>query len=137
MIDTELLVVIIGTGLAVLAVITFAARRLKKGLNQEYFTRKWKELQKGLNKADSWPMAVIQADSLLDEALRKRHFKGRTMGERLVAAQKALSDNDSVWYAHKLRNKIVHEVDVKLTQKDVKKALIGFRQALKDLGGLK
>lgn len=137
MIDTELLIAVIGAGLGILGLITWASKFMKRGLNQQYFTAKWKELQKGLSKQEAWPMAVIQADSLLDEALKKRHFRGKTMGERLVSAQKSLSDNDAAWYAHKLRNRIVHEVDVKLTQKDVQKALFGLRQALKDLGAIK
>lgn len=133
----EFLITVIGAGLALLAVITLLTRKMSKGLNQDYFAGKWKNLQKGLSKPETWPMAIIQADSLLDEALRKRHFKGKTMGERLVSAQKSLKDNDATWYAHKLRNKIVHEVDIKLTQKDTQKALMGLRQALKDLGALK
>lgn len=135
--STEMLIAIIGAGLALLGLITFAARRPRKELNREYFQAKWKELQKGLNKSETWPVAIIQADNLLDEALKRRRFKGKTMGERLVSAQKSLSDNDGVWFAHKLRNRLVHEVDVKLTQKEVQKALIGLRQALRDLGALK
>lgn len=135
--NTELLIATIGAGLALLAIITVATRFLRRGLNREHFTRRWQELQKGLKKPDAWPMAIIQADSLLDEALKKKRFRGKTMGERLVAAQKSLSDNDAVWYAHKLRNKLVHEVDINLTQKDVQKALVGLRQALKDLGALR
>lgn len=137
MIETELLIAIIGAGLAVLGIITFLARRPRKELNREYFSKKWKELQKGLNKEEMWPMAVIQADSLLDEALKKRRFKGKTMGERLVSAQRSFSDNDSVWFAHKLRNKLVHEVDTKISKKEVQKALIGLRQGLRDIGALK
>lgn len=135
--NTEMLIAIIGAGLALLGLITFVARRPRKDLNREYFQAKWKELQKGLSKAETWPMAVIQADNLLDEALKRRRFKGKTMGERLVAAQKSISDNDTAWFAHKLRNRLVHEVDVKLTQKEVQKALMGLRQALRDLGALK
>jgi hypothetical protein len=42
-----------------------------------------------------------------------------------------------VWFGHKLRNKLVHE-DYKLTNRnDVKNALLGFLQALKDLGAMK
>jgi hypothetical protein len=59
------------------------------------------------------------------------------MGERLVTAQRDLSNNDTVWFAHKLRNKLVHEQFVGLKEADVKNALVGFRQALKDLGALK
>lgn len=137
MIETEMLIAIIGAALAVLGLITFIARRPRKELNREHFAAKWKELQKGLNKEEMWPMAVIQADTLLDEVLKKRRFKGKTMGERLVSAQRSIADNDAVWFAHKLRNKLVHEVDTKLTKKDVQKALIGLRQAMRDLGALK
>lgn len=135
--NTEAYIAIVGAGIALLGVITFVARRPRKELNRQYFEAKWKELQKGLGKPEMWPMAVIQADNLLDEALKKRRFKGKTMGERLVAAQRTLSDNDGAWYAHKLRNKLVHEVDVPLGKKDVQKALVGLRQALRDLGALK
>lgn len=135
--STEFFVAIIGFALAILGLITFIARRPKKDLDRTYFQNKWKELQKGLAKEETWPVAIIQADNLLDEALKKRRFKGKTMGERLVSAQKSLSDNDGVWFGHKLRNKIVHEVDVKLNKKDVQKSLMGIRQALRDLGALK
>ena len=56
------------------------------------------------------------------------------MGERLVAAQRIITDNDSVWFGHKLRNQIVHEDSVKLKQKDVKEALLGFRKGAERLG---
>lgn len=135
--STELLIAIIGAGLALLGAISFLAKRPHKELDRDYFTRRWNELQKGLSKAEQWPMAVIQADNLLDEALKKRHFKGKTMGERMVSAQRTFTNNDMLWMGHKLRNRLVHEVDVKLTQKDVQKALMGLRQALKDLGALK
>jgi hypothetical protein len=136
--STEFLVAVVGAGLAVLGMISFIAKRTsRKGLNRDYFQAKWKELQKGLNKEEAWPMAIIQADNLLDEALKKKKFKGKTMGERLVSAQKSLTDNDGAWFGHKLRNKIVHEVDIKITKKEVQKSLVGIRQALRDLGALK
>ena len=136
--STEFLVAVVGAGLAVLGMISFIARRTsRKGLNRDYFQAKWKELQKGLNKEEAWPMAIIQADNLLNEALKKKKFKGKTMGERLVSAQKSLTDNDGAWFGHKLRNKIVHEVDIKITKKEVQKSLVGIRQALRDLGALK
>lgn len=133
----EFIIAVVGAGLALLAVITVLAKRPRKDLNREYFTAKWKELQRNLPKKETWPMAIIQADNLLDEALRKRRFKGKTMGERMVSAQRSFTNNDSVWAAHKLRNKLVHEVDVPLQEKDVKSALIGIRTALQDLGALK
>jgi hypothetical protein len=59
------------------------------------------------------------------------------MGERLVSAQRELTDNDGVWFGHKLRNRLVHETNVKLTKQEVQEALVGIREALKDLGAMK
>ena len=131
---------IAGAGLAVVVILVLVVigagvvKLRPKTLNTTYFQAKWHEAQSFCKDKTSWPLAVINADKLLDEALKKRCFKGKTMGERMVAAQRDLSDNDGVWFAHKLRNRLVHEADVKLKEADVKKALIGIRQALKDLG---
>jgi hypothetical protein len=112
---------------------TFVKRRPKM-LDSAYFQSAWQEAQNFCKDKSTWPLAIINADKLFDEALKRRRFKGKTMGERMVAAQRELSNNDGVWYAHKLRNRLVHEADVKLKEPDVRKALLGIRQALKDLG---
>jgi hypothetical protein len=105
-------------------------------LNHEYYQKRWSELLTKVKTNDGMALAIIDADKLVDDALKKRHFRGKTMGERLVAAQRTLSDNDGVWYGHKLRNRLVHEQNVRLKKRDVQKALAGFRQALRDLGAL-
>lgn len=137
--QTNLILAAIAIG--ILLVIIFGAallqRRKPKNLNIEYFTSKWQEVTKKCGDKSTWPLAIIDGDKLLDEALRKSKAKGKTMGERMVAVQRILSNNDSVWYAHKLRNKLVHEQYDNLSERDVKEALIGYRQALKDLGALK
>lgn len=105
-------------------------------LNKAKFQSNWQEVQRLCNGKDTWPLAVINADKLVDQALKGCHIKGKTMGERLVSAQRRLSDNDSIWFGHKLRNRVVHEEMKALKQRDVQMALRGFRQALKDLGAL-
>ncbi len=127
-------------GIVVLVVIARVGPRYgsqKRGLNQEYFQNHWMELLARVKSSpEGMVLAVIDADKLLDEALKKRHFKGKTAGERLVSAQRSLSDNDAVWYAHKLRNRLVHEPGVKLKKSEAQNALQGFRQGLKDLGAI-
>ncbi|MCA9329016.1 hypothetical protein KDA11_00040, partial [Candidatus Saccharibacteria bacterium] len=81
-------------------------------------------------------LAIINADKLLDDALKKKRLKGKSMGERLVQAQKELSDNDGVWFAHNLAKKLLNDSYSKLKETEVKKSLVGFRQALRDLGAL-
>jgi len=132
----ELLVGIIVGGLVLLAIITIATKKAPKKLNHEKYQSKWQELQTLCADKATWGLAVIDADKLLDDALKRRHFKGKTMGERMVSAQRTFSDNDSVWFGHKLRNKLVHEQDVRLRQDEVLDALKGIRQGLKDLGAL-
>ena len=97
------------------------------------YDKRWKELQKLLGNKSSWNQAVIEADKLLDQLLKKKHYKGKTMGERLVAAQHELTANDMVWFSHKLTNKIKND-GLKPNKNEIKKCLLGFWQALKDLG---
>lgn len=118
------------------AVVFLVRRRTPKPLNVEQFQAKWREMQKLLKDKASWKDAVVEADNILDEALKKKRFSGKNMGERLTKAQRLLSDNESVWFGHKLRKQIEGESDMKMKEKDVKQALVGIRQALKDLGAL-
>jgi hypothetical protein len=132
----ELIIAVIGGAVAIMGLATYIIKRPKKDLYKPYFRSKWRELQKQCAKTETWALAVIAADSLLDEALKKKKFKGKTMGERLVSAQRSLTNNDAVWFGHKLRNQLVHQTDVALREKDIKHALIGMGQALKDLGAI-
>jgi len=138
MINLPLLIIVLAALLLVLLAGSLLIRRNKRAnLDTTYFKTRWKELSTLCNDAKTWPLAVIDADKLVDEALKKCHYKGKTMGERLVSAQHDLSSNDSVWFGHKLRNKLVHE-NYKLSGKtEVKDALLGFLQALKDVGAIK
>lgn len=115
----------------------FLPRRRKK-MNVAQFTEQWKDLQRHCASRKTWPQAIIEADDLLHEALKNARFKGKTMGERLVAAQHSLTANDSVWVGHKLRKQITQDgVDVRtLKKQEVIEAMAGFRQALRDLGAL-
>jgi len=106
----------------------------RRKIKTSRFIASWQELQGYCKTKATWPQAITTADKLLDAALKKRGFKGKTMGERLVAAQNNLSDNDLVWTAHNMAKRVLEVPDIKLREKDVKLALIGFRQALKDLG---
>jgi hypothetical protein len=111
-------------------------RRRPKRLNVKQFTERWKALQRNCATRKTWPIALADADALLDKALKQRRFKGKTTGERLVAAQHELSSNGAVWLSHKFCQRM-KDIDVRtLKKKDVAEALAGYRQALRDLGAL-
>ncbi len=128
------LVGIIVFGIIMLVVVSRLSRKRPAKLDRQYFQDQWMQLLGRVKTTEGMTLAIIDADKLLDEALKKHHFKGKTMGERLVSAQRIISDNDAVWYAHKLRNRLVHEPNVRLKKSEAKNALAGFRQGLKDLG---
>ncbi len=128
---------LLGAALLLLGLVVMAIRRRRpQTLDTAYYKAEWKVIEKKLAKKDLWALAIIDADKLLDHALKARRYKGKTMGERLVSAQHDLTDNGAIWFAHKLRNKLVHEETPKLAQRDVKGALLGLKNALKDLGAL-
>lgn len=132
-------IVVVGGGICLLAavlLVIWTIRRRKRPLKQDYFKKEWTELQKLLRNKDRWDVALVQADNLLDIALKKKHIRGHNMGERLVKAQRLFSDNDGVWFGHKLRNKVESDPEFKLKESEVKQALLGIRQGLKDMGAL-
>jgi hypothetical protein len=55
-------------------------------------------------------VALIEADSMLDEMVKKMGYSGETLAERLknIETSDFLTINDA-WEAHKFRNKIAHE----------------------------
>ncbi len=111
-------------------------RRKPKKLNVKRFTQAWQDLQKQCVSRKTWAQAIIDADKLVDEALKRSRYKGKTPGERLVAAQHTFTNNGAVWYGHKLCKTIINDDVRKLKKKDVLDTLSGFRQALRDLGAL-
>lgn len=110
--------------------------KLSRRVKPKKFRAKWQKLQKKLPNQDKWQEALMEADRLLDEAMKKNKVKGATMGERLVNAQKQFSDKDGVWFGHKLCKKHQEHPNLKLKKNDVKRALLALRQGLKDLGAI-
>ncbi len=111
-------------------------RRRPRKLDVARIMERWVALQKNCADKQNWPLAVLEADRLLDDTLKRLRYKGKSNGERLVAAQHKLTNNESVWFGHKLTNKIKDNDLKKIGKLDTLEALSGFRQALKDLGAL-
>jgi len=85
----------------------------------------------------SYNMAVVEGDKLLDKAMMEMGIPGKTMGERLKKCGKEkYSQLNAVWNAHKLRNQIAHEPGFKLEYHQARHALTIYKTALKDLGAI-
>ena len=134
--NIESIVTAAGIGLVVVVGLLVVLIRIPKRLRPKYFTSVWYQIQGYCKDKQHWPQALEDADKLLDRALKKRKFKGNSMGERMVSAQRTFTDNDGAWFAHNLHKKVIADPSFKLREADVKNALIGFRQALRDIGAL-
>lgn len=78
--------------------------------------------------------ALIAADTLVEKILDATGYKGENLGERLKKIEKGDLDSlDALWEAHKIRNRIAHEADYKLSREDAARALKDFESVLKEL----
>jgi len=123
---------------ALLIIVITLTKRVPMGLDVEKYRSKWLQIEASLKRdeSSSHHLAVLNADKLLDQALREKGVRGDTMGERMKTANTSWRNANAVWGAHKLRNQIAHESDVRVTYDDARRALAGFKQALKDLGAI-
>lgn len=128
-------VLVVGVLLAVVIMIT---RRGNKLLDMDKYRSKWMTIEQALSRdeASSHVLCVLNADKLLDQALKERGTPGDTMGERMKNEKPTWSNANAVWSAHKLRNQIAHEADARVSYDDARRALSAFKQGLKDIGAI-
>ncbi len=89
-------------------------------------------LETGLE--SEYKLAVIEADSILDNILNRMGFGGEALGERLNKLTVATLPNcEQVREAHKIRNNIVHDPSYRLDLDEAKRVLGVYQQALRDL----
>lgn len=129
-----MLVAVVVAGVVLLALLTLINRN-QPGLDRTYYLDIWQKIHIKSQAQETWELAIIDADKLLDHALKKKGYAGTTMAERMVSAKNAFSKRQLVWEAHKFRNQIVHE-ETKVSEKKMHAALHGFKTALKDVGAL-
>ena len=131
------LVGILIVGALVVVGLMFLSKKSPK-LNVTRYQTQWLSIENSVSRENtaSWQVAIMNADKLVDQALRESHFKGQTMGERMKSAQNVWKNANHVWGAHKIRNQLAHEVNSQLSYETTLRSLSAFKQALKDLGAI-
>ncbi len=102
-------------------------------------TARWEEIVRHLNSnvEAQWRFSLIEADKLVEDILRRAGFPGDTMGERLTNIQSGqLETIDGLWEAHKLRNRIAHDLNYFLRYTEAKRAIGQFEATLRELSAL-
>jgi len=131
------LVAVLIVGLLLIAIVAYT-HRSGGALNKDDYQSRWLGIETRLDKNNSstYQIVILDADKLLDKALRERRFRGETMGARMKSAGGDWKNADHVWGAHKIRNRIAHETDVQLNYEIAARSLAAYKQALKDLGAI-
>lgn len=81
-----------------------------------------------------YKLAVMEADSMMDDILKRMGYSGETLGERLKALTAATILNiEEIKEAHKIRNSIIHDPDYRLSLDETRKVLAMYEQAFRDL----
>lgn len=133
-----MLIVILLVGFAILAVLALTRGHGRRLLNKEKYRTAWLEIENNITKDNnaSYQFAILSADKLLDKALKESGVPGETMGDRLKQSDRLLQDINGVWAAHKMRNRIAHEVGGNINKVVAKRMLAIYKNALKDLGAI-
>lgn len=100
-------------------------------------TNEWEEVQKlmGSENTSDWNMAVLRADTLLDDVLQYLGNEGTTVNERLNTVDRTIVPSlDRLYSAHRLRNAIAHDPAVSHTRETVDYALRAYETAFREMG---
>jgi len=77
-------------------------------------------------------VAVIEADAVIDDLIRRMGYKGENMGERLAAINPGQIENiDELKEAHAVRNRIVHEENFRLVKDQAEEAMRCYENFLR------
>lgn len=116
----------------------FFASRKFDAHDLEGMRRRWQDIENMATRGSELDrkMAVLEADKLLDTALKSLAMPGTTLGERLKFAQYKYPDLRDVWGAHRVRNQLAHEAGFRLDAGTARRALNGFQKALTRLGAI-
>lgn len=122
----------------ILFVVVSFAKNSPRTLDVDKYRSRWMNIEMKLNRDDvnSYTVCIFEADKLLDQALREKGLSGKTMAERMKQCQGKWTNGNGVWAAHKLRNRLAHETDVKLDFERSRQALVAYKQGLKDVGAI-
>ena len=99
-------------------------------------SKQWAKIEKRLDSGDEseYKLAVIEADDIFGEILKRLGISGKTLSERLLNITPTIIPNlDDVISAHQTRDSIVHDPNFKLSLNEAQKILEVFGIAFRGL----
>lgn len=114
------------------------ARSREYELDRVGISKRWLEIESLLKRPGemNYKLAVLEADKLLDYVLKSMSMPGKDLAERLRFACFKYNKLRRVWWAHTVRNQLVHEVTFSIDHGIAKRAIKTFKKALEEVGAL-
>lgn len=82
---------------------------------------------------NEWKLGIIAADNLLDSLVKAMQVPGESLGERLKNIESSdFGTLNEAWEAHKVRNRIAHEVGYEPTEVEARRAIANYRKVFEE-----
>ena len=82
---------------------------------------------------NDWRIAILEADTVLDEMLDRMGYRGGSVGEKLKQVEPSdFQTLNSAWEAHKVRNRIAHDSEHPLSQREVKRVIALYKAVFEE-----
>jgi hypothetical protein len=105
-------------------------------LRDAMMKERWEVIQKkfSLGTPEAVRIAVIEADALVDTALKSMGIEGEHLADRLSNLDsEEITTINRVWRAHRMRNDLVHTSGFVLAPEDAKLAMDDYEAFLKEI----
>jgi hypothetical protein len=113
------------------------AFRGSAAMPKEKIESRWKKIEEKISSYNSsdWKVAIIEADSTLDELIKSLGYIGDTMGERMKQIKPGQFPYlDEAWRVHKVRNFLAHDPNYELHRDVAQHAIDIYKKIFKEFG---
>ncbi|MFA6476540.1 MAG: hypothetical protein WCV68_03985 [Candidatus Paceibacterota bacterium] len=87
----------------------------------------------GSDNPNDWKFAIIEADKLLEIVVNTFSVPGDNMGEKMKNIERGdFQTIDQAWQAHKVRNRIAHESNFHISQREARMAINSYEQVFQE-----
>ena len=101
-------------------------------VRKEEFISKWNKIKErfATGQEAEYKLAIIEADKLFDELLKRMGYEGKDMGERMEQlTPMELPNLSAVWESHKARNYLAHDTNYHISFSDARRIVQNYEDA--------
>ena len=113
-----------------------AAQRTVEARDTPKTHLRWRRIldQMSAGTPESWRLAILEADIMLNELLDLQAYKGETMADKMKQVDRAnFNTIDLAWEAHKIRNRIAHEgAEHELSAREARRVIDLYERVFKE-----